>query len=234
MTSTIGGYARDPIDAKLLYAGPPATPKAKKAIGDGATSPSTITDVVEISDAAKAALANQLDDTQAPQPSLRARVDKLFQDAKDRGSFITFDSSKGGEWMDMSSFTDDELAQITNDKGSEYPQGLSDCAGGALAFRMKVALEPFENAVDSGDRRGQAMAINLLYDQMSPAVRQALSWTPVMMVANNEMLDGDTKTFGPFDENTVIKNLLNASRRGGLSFSPPATRPAQGSFNLYA
>jgi hypothetical protein len=234
MTSTISGYAFLD-DAKLLYAGQRSTPKPTKSTGEAApSSASTITDVVQISDAAKAALANPLDDTQAPQPSLKARVDKLFQDAKDRGSFITFDASKGGEWMDMSSFTDDELAQIYNDKSGEFSKDVSVHAGGALAFRMKVALEPFENAVDSGDRRGQAMAINLLYDQMSPAVRQALGWTPVMMVANNEMLDGDTKFFGPFDESTVITNLLNASKRGGLSFSPPATRPGLGSFNLYA
>jgi hypothetical protein len=229
MTSAIGGYSRGPSMAQLLYAGPPITPKPTNTTDSVASSPPKKgADVVQISDAAKAALAKPQDDTQAPQPSLKARVDKLFQDARDRGTFITFDSSKGGEWLDVSSFTDDELAQITNDKGAEYPQVLSDYAEGTLNSRLKVTLEPYENSVFDGDRRAHVMTINKLYEQMSLAVRQALGWTPDMIAFGAGMLERDTKIFGPFDENTVISNLLSASNRGGLSFSTTLKQQGQG------
>ena len=220
----VDGWSRYPSMAKMLNA---PHPKAMASVTDGRATPAapnssssgTSGDTVQISAAARAASDNLRSTSTEKGGSLKARVDKLFQDARDRGSFITFDSSKGGEWMDVSSFTDDELAQITNDKNHQFPKDLSNYAGGALGQRLKVVLEPYEYSVNNGDRRAHTMTIDKLWNQMTPATRKALNWTPTMMISNDSMLKGDTKIFGLFDENTVIDNLVNAAQRGGLSFS---------------
>lgn len=217
-------YTRYPGTAKLRYAGAAEAASSTKTAESGsstakvASSSSWPTDIVQIS-TAKAA-ADKLATGQAGTgASLKSRIDQLFQDARDAGTFITFDSSKGGVWMDLSSFTDDELGKIAVDKGGEFSNDLQEYARGALNARVKISLEPYENSVFNGDRRGHTMTINLLYDQMSPDARAALNWTPAMMASNNSMLEGDTKLFGKFSMATVLSNLLNAVQKGGLSFS---------------
>jgi hypothetical protein len=119
----------------------------------------------------------------------------------------------------MSSFTDDELAKIWLDRSGEFSDELSVHAEATLNARLKVSLEPYEKAVKIGDRRGQATAINALYDQMSDDTRAALRWTPVMMVSNNSMLGGDTEKAGPIEMATIFANLQAAFNNGGLSYN---------------
>lgn len=205
-----------------LYAGPSSTAKSA-AKNTSATAPSAPAEssavVVQISDAAKVASAALSDAQSQPGGSVKAKVDALYAEVKARGSSVTFDISKPGELLDVSSLTDDDLGKIAVDKGGEFSNDLQEYARGALNARVKVSLEPYENSVFNGDRRGHTMTINLLYEQMSEDAKAALNWTPAMMVSNNSMLEGDTKLFGKFSMDTVLANLVNATQKGGISFS---------------
>ncbi|HEU0066870.1 MAG TPA: hypothetical protein VFQ57_06490 [Sphingomonas sp.] len=226
----VGGTTFGPGTAKLLYAGSAAyaatggekaAAKAKAAVTIASGR-----DIIEISDEAKAALAKtqgsaDIGIPEAIDTSLKGRVNTLFKEARDRGTFITFDSSQGGEWMDLSSFTDDELAQIQLDRKGEFPKDLSIYAAGGLGQRMATSLEAFETGPSGFDSRGQAMAINALYDQMSTDVRAALGWTQTMMAANNRYLARDVERDGPGDVEDVLAKLMKATGRGGLRFSRP-------------
>ena len=217
----ISGWTRYPGMVKMLYANPARTGDVKgDAAASGGTGASAANgDIVEISAEARAA-ANSLQTAGAGDiTTLKAKVDKLFKEVQSRGSFVTFDSSKGGQWLDVSSLSDDELARITNDKDHQFPQDFSDYAQGSLNQRLQVSLEPYEFAAQNGDRRGHTMTINRLWEKMSPATREALNWTPAMMQSSEGMLKGDTLLFGKFDESVVFDNLIAAARRGGLSFS---------------
>lgn len=206
-----------------LYAGPASAPKSPPKINSATATPAPVASNgtnVRISDAAKAASAALGDANAPPAASVKDKIDVLYAEVRSRGSSVTFDISKPGELLDVSSLTDNELGKIAVDKGGDFPQELRDYAAGALNARLKVSLEPYENAVSSGDRRAHVMTIKLLYEQMSPDTRAALHWTPTMIVAADKMLEGDTKLFGPFSMDRVHSNLLNAVQRGGLSFSP--------------
>ncbi len=205
-----------------LYAGP-ASPTKSPAKGnsttDSSTQPELSGTIVQISDAAKAASAALSDTESQPADSVKTKVDALYAEVKARGSSITFDTSKPGELLDVSSLTDDDLGKIAIDKNGEFTNDLQEYARGALNARVKVSLEPYEDSTFAGDRRGHTMTINLLYEQMSPAARAALDWNPAMILSNNNMLKGDTRLFGKFSMDTVLSNLVNAVQKGGLSFS---------------
>ncbi|WP_283514248.1 hypothetical protein [Sphingomonas sp. 2R-10] len=214
------GVTRNAYMAKYLYAGGAAAPPRKPATDagpQGTTRPTAAGVTVQISDQAKAA-QSALQNTSASE-TVKSKVNSLYEEVRTRGSSVTFDTSLPGELLDVSSLTDDDLAKIAVDREGAFSKELSDYATGALAARMKVSLEPYENNVFSGDRRGHAMTINKLYDQMSPDTRIALGWTPAMMASNNRMLEGDTRLFGKFDEDIVMSNLFAATRQGGLSFA---------------
>lgn len=167
---------------------------------------------VQISDKAQS-----LSDTENAQPSLKSRINALFKEARDEGSFITFDSSKGGEWLDVSSFTDDELAQITNNKEGSFSKDLSIYAQAMLAQRAKLSLEPFEAAIGYGDFRGEAAAIRTLYNHMSQNVRDALGWTESMVEVGEEMASHSGKALNKSHLKTLWDILLEVAQQGGLS-----------------
>lgn len=214
------GYTRYPGTAKLLYAGSNGGPSGK-AVGSGALEPptSSTAEILQISDAAKAASDKLATDQAATTPSLKARVNKLFQEARDAGTFITFDSAKGGVWMDMSSFNDDELGKIALDRSHEFSEDLQIYAEAALNARVKVSLEPYEASVSSGDMRGHVSAIKLLYEQMSSDTRAALGWTPDMIEAGQKIYENQTKLHGRFDIDTLFSKLFDAAENGGIGFS---------------
>ncbi|MCA1956299.1 hypothetical protein [Zymomonas sp.] len=171
---------------------------------------------VQISDKAKSLLHSQ-PDTENAQPSLKSRINTLFKEARDDGSFITFDSSKGGEWLDLSSFTDDELAQIGKDKNNEFSDDLSKHAIATLAERVAISLKPFEASIEYGDFRGEAMATRALYNHMSQDVRDALGWTESMVEASEKLAEKNTEKLGDFNMDTLWEMLLEAAKKGGLS-----------------
>lgn len=205
------GYTSASIKDLLIYKGPASSPPASAAVPKAKIQTQQSGDTVEISDAAKAA--------SEAAGTLSQKVKAQYDAISARGSSVTFDISKPGELPDLSSFTDDELAKISIDRAGEYSKELSDFAEGALGTRLKQVLEPYESAISSGDRRGHAMTINLLYEQMSPDTRAAMGWTPAMMASNNKTLDWDNREFGAFDMDQVKANLLAAARAGGLSYS---------------
>ncbi|AEH62575.1 hypothetical protein FBY54_0586 [Zymomonas mobilis] len=173
---------------------------------------------IQISEEAKAAFKSQkMSNTENADNSIKSRLNKLFQDARDEGFFITFDYSKGGEWLDVSSFTDDELAQMTNNKDHHFSGDLSLYAGGALAERMKISLEPFEPAAEIGDFRGESMAIRTLYNHMSQNVRDALGWTESMVEVGEEMASHSGKALNKSHLKTLWDILLEVAQQGGLS-----------------
>lgn len=205
------GYTRYPGAAKLLYAGGDAAAAAKTA-NSGTSKPtaSSTGEIVQISDAAKAASDKLSSDQATTAPSLKSRVDKLFQEARDAGTFITFDSSKGGVWMDLSSFTDDELAQITNDKGREYPQDLSDYAQGALSARLAKTLAPFEN-----DLAAYQTGVQQLYKAMTPDVRDALGWDASMLDMSQKLVSFDEKHSGKLEHKSFLAQLIESIQQEG-------------------
>ncbi|AHB10439.1 hypothetical protein [Zymomonas mobilis] len=173
---------------------------------------------VQISEEAKAVFKSQkISNTENADNSIKSRLNKLFQDARDEGSFITFDSSKGGEWLDVSSFTDDELAQITNNKEGSFSKDLSIYAQAMLAQREKLSLEPFEAAIGYGDFRGEAAAIRTLYNHMSQNVRDALGWTESMVEVGEEMASHSGKALNKSHLKTLWDILLEVAQQGGLS-----------------
>ncbi|WP_160296702.1 hypothetical protein [Sphingomonas sp. ERG5] len=176
-------------------------------------------DVVQISDAARAAAAA----LQKPSPAdnaitARSKLDALYADAGSDGTFITFDTAKGGRQLDMSALSDDELAAIAVDHGGAFSQDESNDAGGWLNLRLAKTLQPFQNATMSGDRRAHAMTLNALYDNASQDVRDALGWTPAMRSEGDTLLSGDVRHLGTLDWSPIFTNLREASNNGGMTY----------------
>jgi len=120
----------------------------------------------------------------------------------------------------MSSFTDDELAEIRLDRSGEFSEDESNFAGGTLGARMTVSLRAAAPDCDAlGDRRALMMGIKALYSQMSDNVRAALGWTPAMMVSTDNQLNIDSKKLGWLSIDSMIPTLLDASDKGGLHFT---------------
>lgn len=212
---------------KYLYTGPASsdatastTASASAPKSSAATTTGDDAVVVTISDRAQAAIAALSSGSSSnASGSLRDRLNAQYQAAQNNGTFISFDSSKGGQWLDLSSFTDDELAQIELNKNGEFSQDELNLAGGALAGRAAHSLESYGPAVQSGDRRAMMMGIKALYSQMSDDVRSALRWTPDMMASTDDMLNGDSKRLGWLSVDPIVSKLLDASNSGGLHFT---------------
>jgi hypothetical protein len=120
--------------------------------------------------------------------------------------------------FDYSSFSDQELAAMNLNSSGNFAKAERDAAQGMLADRVKVSLETYSVSTNSGDLRGQTMAINVLYDGMTPEVRSALGWTPAMMAMNNHLLSWAEEIYGKLDISGVLTNLQTAQAHGGLSF----------------
>ncbi|MES2450217.1 MAG: hypothetical protein V4610_06595 [Pseudomonadota bacterium] len=219
--STTGvGFNRSGIALGATAAKYTALAPSPSRIGDAAkTSAMDTGDVVQISDAAKAAAAA----LQKPGPAdnaiaARSKLDALYADAKSDGTFITFDTAKGGRQLDMSALSDDELAAIAVDHGGSFSQDESNDAAGWLNLRLAKTLQPFQNATMGGDRRAHAMTLNALYDSASQDVRDALGWTPAMRSEGDTLLSGDTARFGRLDWPSIFSNLRDASNNGGMAY----------------
>lgn len=150
----------------------------------------------------------------------RAKLDTLIQQAaKKAGISPQAVNVQAVGVVDYSGFSDQELAAMALNSSKNFSTAEGEQARGVLAYRAAVSLEPYRAATNAGDRRGHAMAINVLYDKMSPEVRSALGWTPTMMAANNQMLDGDEKRYGKLESASIFHWLQSAALNGGLSLS---------------
>jgi hypothetical protein len=152
----------------------------------------------------------------------RQLLDAKYADAAKAGTRVKYDMSEQGIRADYSSFSDQELAAIALNRNHQFTETEAGWASGEFTERTRVALEPFSNDVmHRFDRRGQALAINMLYNGMTSEVREALGWEEAMMVSNNEMLTRDTKDFGPIDRHSVAQLVLGTRSSGrplGIDF----------------
>jgi hypothetical protein len=110
----------------------------------------------------------------------RAKLDALKQQVAEKtGTTASLVNVQQADF-DYSSFSDQELAAMNLNSSGNFSKTERDAAQGMLNERLRVSLETYRGATNSGDRRGQAMTIDLLYNQMTPEVRSALGWTPAM------------------------------------------------------
>ncbi len=216
--SYASGRSADTLNGAVANNSAPAPGRSKTAAS--APEPSRpAKDSIQISDAAKAASAALSKPSQTDNASsARARLDELYKAASADGTFITFDTSKGGRQLDMSQLSDDELAAIAVDHAGSFSENEAIDAAGWLNLRLAKTLQPFQAATMGGDRRGHAMTLNVLYDNASPDVRQALRWTPVMRSAADAMLTGDNARFGELSWSSIFDNLREMSNNGGMTF----------------
>ena len=194
---------------------------AGQANSSATTAPQATTDssIVGLSSAAKqlAKSANTFEDVGI---GARAKLDALIQKtAQKTGVSPHAVNVQAIQVSDYSGFSDQELAAMSLNSSKNFSVAEIDEAKAVLAARMAVSLEPYRAATNAGDRRGHTMAINALYDKMSPEVRSALGWTPTMMISNNSMLHGDSERFGKQDPSSILNQLRSAALNGGLSFN---------------
>jgi hypothetical protein len=189
---------------------------ATAAAGEAGTASSIVT----LSDNAKLASA------QASARSFRdvgvsahAKLKVLIQQAAEKTGtpVLALNIHQAGLLAD-SSFSNQELAAMALNSSGNFSKEEQVLAQGWLAERMRVSLEAYRGSTMMGDRRGHAMAIDALYEKMSPEVRSALNWTPAMLVANNRMLEGDERRFGKLDIDDILGNLRTVQAHGGLMF----------------
>ncbi|MGK6322564.1 hypothetical protein ACMGDM_05710 [Sphingomonas sp. DT-51] len=145
----------------------------------------------------------------------RQLLDAKYADAAKAGTRIKYDMAEQGVRADYSSFSDQEVAAIALNRDGRFNADESGWARAELGGRVAVALQPLDDAVMHGhDRRGHALAINLLYNGMTQEVRAALHWDEAMMVSNNEMLTRDTRDHGAIDRQSVLQLVLNTRSHG--------------------
>jgi len=148
----------------------------------------------------------------------RAKLDSLIKTTAQKNGVTPQAVNVGAMSVnDYSVFSDQELAAMSLNSSKNFLSIESDQARGALAARVAVSLKPYQAATNAGDRRGHTLAINALYDSMTPEIRHALGWSPVMMEETNLLLERDTKKFGQLDFSGVLKNLKHASLNGGIT-----------------
>lgn len=195
-------------DVKTSNQTTPSKMEERKATTDGS--------IVSLSNSGKQAITEELSFKDIGS-SAREKLDILRKQAaeKTKGSANTVDIQK----VDYSSFSDQELAAMAQNSSKNFTEEEQIHAQGWLNERVRVALEPYRAATNAGDRRGHAMAINVLYDKMSPEVRSALGWTPTMMAANNAMLNGDEERFGKLEFAKIFSQLQSAAANGGISLN---------------
>jgi hypothetical protein len=190
--------------------------------GEIATAASNNSVVVNISDNAKVALAQATAEQSFKDVGMVARekLDALKQQAANKnGTTASSVNVQLPGVIDYSSFSDQEVAAMSLNSSRNFSKDEQIQAQGILGERMRVSLETYRGATNLGDRRGHAMTIDALYNQMTPEVRSALNWTPTMMSANNQMLAGDESKFGKLDILGILTNLRTTKAHGGLMFN---------------
>src|ERR1035437_141898 len=211
--SSYGSVSSSTTYTNVSPLGLSASTDTTKAESSAATTSSNSV-VVNISDNGKAASAQATEQLSFKDvgTGARAKLDTLIQQAAKKAGISPQAVNVGAIGViDYTGFSDQELAAMAQNSSKNFSALEGDSARGMLAYRVAVSLEPYRAATNAGDRRGHAMAINVLYDKMSPEVRQALGWTPKMMAANNNMLHGDEKKFGKLESAGIFSQLQTAA-----------------------
>lgn len=178
--------------------------------------------VVTLSEAAKALASSKPLSFEEVGKQAREKLDAVIQETAEKqgvpASQVNLARSHL-DGVDWSRFSDQELAAIQLNRDGLFSDEESLTGSAHLGSRMAASLRPYQ--YDGVDFRRQNTAINFLYEQMTPEVREALHWTPDMMFANNDMLRKQTAQFGSiFGASTdILHSLANLSTRGGLAFA---------------
>lgn len=186
--------------------------------------------VVTLSDAAKALASSKQLTFEEVGKQAREKLDAVIQEtAEKQGVPISQVNLARShlDGVDWSVLSDQELAAIKLDREGLFNDEESLTASAALGSRLAASLRPYQAAcMMAGDIRGQGMAINMLYAQMTPEVREALHFTPEMIVAGNQYIRRDEQIFGPLlgsDITGIAQQLAALSSRGGLAYALTGT-----------
>lgn len=213
-------YSKSEIHTQAAQLEQKPADKAAAAVATVATSSAIVT----LSPMARLAAA------QAASPSFedvgmsaRAKLDALKQQASEKTHTpVNKINVQQAGLLDYSGFSDQELAAMANNSSKNFSQAEQDAAQGMLADRVKISVETFAGPAVAGDWRAHGMAINALYETMSPEVRSALGWTPAMLTANNRMVEDDENKYGKLNMNELLASLRSAQHKGGLTFQRAA------------
>jgi hypothetical protein len=189
--------------------------------GNSVSTASTNGVIVNISNSGKSASTQATEQLSFKDVGMgaRAKLDALKQQAAVKtGTTANLVNVQQKDLIDYSSFSDQELAAMSLNSSGNFSKDERDEAQGWLGERTRISLEAYTGATNSGDLRGQTMAINALYDGMTPEVRSALGWTPAMMAMNNHLLSWAEGIYGKLDISGVLTNLQTAQAHGGLTF----------------
>ena len=182
--------------------------------------------VVTLSDAAKALASSKQLTFEEVGKQAREKLDAVIQETAEKQGVPVSQVNLARshlDGVDWSRFSDQELAAIQLDREGLFSDEESLTGSAHLGSRMAASLRPYQ--YDGIDFRRQNTAINFLYGQMTPEVREALHWTPDMMLANNNMLRKQTTQFGSIlgASTDILHSLASLSRSGGLSFALTGT-----------
>lgn len=126
----------------------------------------------------------------------RAVLDAQYQEASKKGTNITFDSSKPGVPLDLSSLSDRAVAAIALNKDGLFTDLEVAQAGGYLNGQLQAALAPSFRASSGGDLRPVATEYLNLFDQLEPEVKQALGMTDEHRLAVQDLLKNQESQYG--------------------------------------
>ena len=186
--------------------------------------------VVTLSEAAKALASSRQLTFEEVGKQAREKLDEIIkQTAEKQGvpvSQVNLARSRL-DGVDWSVLSDQELAAIKLDREGLFNDEESLTASATLGSRLAASLRPYQAAcMMAGDIRGQGTAINMLYAQMTPEVREALGFTPEMIIAGNQYIRRDEQIFGPLlgsDITGIAQQLAALSSRGGLAYALTGT-----------
>ncbi len=144
--------------------------------------------------------------------SAREKLDADYAKAEVEGTRVVADIANGGRFLDVSGLDDEELAMVAKGKGFTDDESLT--AKAELAGRMWATLEPF------GDNpRAISSAVTSIYPALSPAVRDALGWTPAMLAMGDRIISGSGGSPQSDETESLFEKLVKANRApGGLKF----------------
>lgn len=144
--------------------------------------------------------------------SARAKLDADYAKAEVEGTRVVADIANGGRFLNVSGLDDEELAAVA--RGKSFTDDESLTARAELAGRMWATLEPFGD-----DPRAISSAVKAIYPTLSPAVRDALGWTPAMLAMGDRIISGSGGSPQSDETESLFEKLLKANRApGGLKF----------------
>lgn len=138
----------------------------------------------------------------------RAVLDSQYQDAIKNGTNITFDTSKPGVQLDLSSLSDRAVAAIALNEGGLFSDLEVSTASGYLAGQLQAILKPSFMASNGGDIRPHLTEYLNLFDQLEPEVKQALGMTEEHRLAVQSVLADKEHEYGKLNADEGFTGLL--------------------------